>query len=96
MTVLAGVHPVLGARLSQRKIFDEAYYPVEAQEMLRFGYEDNRGYMFIVHPPLGQVADRRGVGDLFGNNCTASAGASCPGAVRLSDRAAAWRASPAG
>ena len=35
------------------KIFDEAYYPVEAQELLRFGYEDNRGYMFIVHPPLG-------------------------------------------
>ena len=25
----------------------------EAQEILRYGYEDNRGYMFIVHPPLG-------------------------------------------
>lgn len=36
------------------KIFDEAYYATEAQEMLRFGYEDNRGYMFIVHPPLGK------------------------------------------
>ncbi len=33
--------------------FDEVYYTVEAQEWLRFGYEDNRGYMFIVHPPLG-------------------------------------------
>jgi dolichyl-phosphate-mannose-protein mannosyltransferase len=36
------------------KIFDEVYYATEAQEMLRFGYEDNRGYMFIVHPPLGK------------------------------------------
>jgi dolichyl-phosphate-mannose--protein O-mannosyl transferase len=34
--------------------FDEVYYAVEAQEMLRYGYEDNRGYMFIVHPPLGK------------------------------------------
>jgi dolichyl-phosphate-mannose-protein mannosyltransferase len=36
------------------KSFDEVYYATEAQEMLRFGYEDNRGYMFIVHPPLGK------------------------------------------
>jgi dolichyl-phosphate-mannose-protein mannosyltransferase len=34
--------------------FDEVYYTVEAQELLRWGYEDNRGYMFIVHPPLGK------------------------------------------
>jgi dolichyl-phosphate-mannose--protein O-mannosyl transferase len=36
------------------KQFDEVYYATEAQEMLRFGYEDNRGYGFIVHPPLGK------------------------------------------
>lgn len=36
------------------KVFDEVYYATEAQEMLRFGYEDNRDYMFIVHPPLGK------------------------------------------
>lgn len=36
------------------KSFDEVYYATEAQEMLRYGYEDNRGYMFIVHPPLGK------------------------------------------
>lgn len=36
------------------KIFDEIYYATEAQEVWRFGYEDNRGYMFIVHPPLGK------------------------------------------
>jgi dolichyl-phosphate-mannose--protein O-mannosyl transferase len=34
--------------------FDEVYYATEAQEILRYGYEDNRGYMFIVHPPLGK------------------------------------------
>lgn len=36
------------------KNFDEVYYATEAQELLRWGYEDNRGYMFIVHPPLGK------------------------------------------
>lgn len=36
------------------KVFDEVYYATEAQEMLRYGYEDNRAYMFIVHPPLGK------------------------------------------
>ncbi|MEP6599856.1 MAG: phospholipid carrier-dependent glycosyltransferase [Actinomycetota bacterium] len=36
------------------KSFDEVYYANESQELLRFGYEDNRGYMFIVHPPLGK------------------------------------------
>jgi dolichyl-phosphate-mannose-protein mannosyltransferase len=36
------------------KQFDEIYYTTEAQELLRYGYEDNRGYMFIVHPPLGK------------------------------------------
>jgi dolichyl-phosphate-mannose--protein O-mannosyl transferase len=36
------------------KIFDEVYYATEAQEIWRFGYEDNRSYMFVVHPPLGK------------------------------------------
>ena len=36
------------------KLFDEAYYPPEAHELLRWGYEYNRGYTFIVHPPLGK------------------------------------------
>jgi len=34
--------------------FDEIYYATEAQELLRYGYEDNRGFMFIVHPPVGK------------------------------------------
>ncbi len=38
----------------QSKSFDEVYYATEAQEVLRYGYEDNRDYMFIVHPPLGK------------------------------------------
>ena len=36
------------------KSFDEIYYATNAEELLRFGYEDNRGYMFVVHPPLGK------------------------------------------
>ncbi|MCW2675972.1 MAG: pmt, partial [Modestobacter sp.] len=35
-------------------LFDEAYYPPEAHDLLRWGYEYNRGYTFIVHPPLGK------------------------------------------
>src|SRR5919112_178276 len=35
-------------------LFDEAYYPPEAHELLTWGFEYNRGYSFIVHPPLGK------------------------------------------
>jgi dolichyl-phosphate-mannose-protein mannosyltransferase len=35
-------------------LFDEAYYPPEANELLTWGFEYNRGYSFIVHPPLGK------------------------------------------
>jgi dolichyl-phosphate-mannose--protein O-mannosyl transferase len=35
-------------------LFDEAYYPPEARELLTWGFEYNRGYSFIVHPPLGK------------------------------------------
>jgi len=35
-------------------IFDEAYYPVHARDLLEFGSEYNRGYDYIVHPPLGK------------------------------------------
>ena len=37
-----------------RLLFDEAYYPPQAQQLLEWGYEYNRGYTFIVHPPLGK------------------------------------------
>ncbi|MGY1809683.1 dolichyl-phosphate-mannose--protein mannosyltransferase [Blastococcus sp. SYSU D00669] len=36
------------------ELFDEAYYPPEAREILIWGFEYNRGYTFIVHPPLGK------------------------------------------
>ncbi|HEY2300197.1 MAG TPA: phospholipid carrier-dependent glycosyltransferase [Jatrophihabitans sp.] len=77
--ILAGFTRFWGLGFPNSKIFDEAYYPVEAQEMLRFGYEDNRGYMFIVHPPLGKWLIGWST-DLFGNG--------------LSD-AFGWRVAPA-
>jgi dolichyl-phosphate-mannose--protein O-mannosyl transferase len=66
LTILSGFTRFWGLGFPNQKIFDEAYYPVEAQEILRYGYEDNRGYLFIVHPPLGKWL----IGwssDLFGN-----------------------------
>lgn len=54
LAILAGFTRFWALGFPPDKIFDEAYYPTEAQELLRYGYEDNRGYMFIVHPPLGK------------------------------------------
>jgi dolichyl-phosphate-mannose--protein O-mannosyl transferase len=48
------VSRVWGINYPADLLFDEAYYPPEAHEMLRWGYEYNRGYTFIVHPPLGK------------------------------------------
>jgi dolichyl-phosphate-mannose--protein O-mannosyl transferase len=48
-------------------VFDEAYYPPEAREILELGYEYNRGYTFIVHPPLGKLLIAVGE-QLFGYN----------------------------
>lgn len=79
LAILAGVTRFWGLGSPNEKIFDEAYYPVEAQELLRYGYEDNRGYMFIVHPPLGKWLIGWST-DLFGNG--------------LSD-AFGWRVAPA-
>ena len=58
-------------------LFDEAYYPPEAREMLRWGHEYNRGYTFIVHPPLGKWFIAAGEA-LFGYN---SVGWRVPSAV---------------
>jgi dolichyl-phosphate-mannose-protein mannosyltransferase len=54
VTLVAAFTRLWGLGWPHGKSFDEVYYATEAQEMLRFGYEDNRGYMFIVHPPLGK------------------------------------------
>src|SRR3954447_26961682 len=48
-------------------LFDEAYYPPEAHELLTWGFEYNRGYSFIVHPPLGKWLIAVGE-QLFGYN----------------------------
>ena len=57
------------------KNFDEVYYATEAQELLRYGYEDNRGYMFIVHPPLGKwlIASSEWLQGVFTGKHTADA-----------------------
>lgn len=71
--LLAGLTRFWGLGFPNEKIFDEAYYPVEAQELMRFGYEDNRGYMFIVHPPLGKWLIGWST-DLFGNGLDSAFG----------------------
>ncbi|SNR41108.1 dolichyl-phosphate-mannose--protein mannosyltransferase [Blastococcus mobilis] len=48
-------------------LFDEAYYPPQAHELLTWGFEYNRGYSFIVHPPLGKWLIAAGE-QLFGYN----------------------------
>jgi dolichyl-phosphate-mannose-protein mannosyltransferase len=48
-------------------LFDEAYYPPEGHELLTWGFEYNRGYSFIVHPPLGKWFIALGE-QLFGYN----------------------------
>ena len=52
---LASITRLWALGFPQSKSFDEVYYSTEAQEILRYGYEDNRGYMFIVHPPVGKL-----------------------------------------
>jgi dolichyl-phosphate-mannose-protein mannosyltransferase len=67
LMVLAGFTRFWALGFPHEKIFDEAYYATESQEILRYGYEDNRGYMFIVHPPLGKWLIGFGTW-LFGDN----------------------------
>ncbi|MFP5370330.1 MAG: glycosyltransferase family 39 protein, partial [Actinomycetes bacterium] len=43
-----------GINYPRNLLFDEAYYPPQARELLTWGFEYNRGYSFIVHPPLGK------------------------------------------
>ena len=74
LAIVAGVTRFWALGFPHTKIFDEAYYPVEAQEILRYGYEDNRGYMFIVHPPLGKWLI--GFGEWFWDGVLGHGGAS--------------------
>ncbi|WP_346621689.1 phospholipid carrier-dependent glycosyltransferase [Blastococcus montanus] len=54
-----------GLAYPRELLFDEAYYPPQAEELLTWGHEYNRGYTFIVHPPLGKWLIAAGEG-LFG------------------------------
>jgi dolichyl-phosphate-mannose--protein O-mannosyl transferase len=54
ITGLAAFTRLWDVGIPSNKMFDEAYYATEAQEMLRWGYESNPGFMFIVHPPIGK------------------------------------------
>jgi dolichyl-phosphate-mannose-protein mannosyltransferase len=65
--VLSFVSRLWDLRYPADKLFDEAYYPPEAHDLLRWGFEENRGYTFIVHPPLGKWLIAGGE-QLFGYN----------------------------
>jgi len=57
VTALAGILRFTGLGKPEAKVFDEAYYPKDAHDLLRYGYErstDNTGPAFIAHPPLGK------------------------------------------
>ncbi len=68
ITALAGVVRLWGIGFPGAKQFDEVYYATEGGEILRNGgYENNPGYMFIVHPPLGKWLVAAGI-TVFGDN----------------------------
>jgi dolichyl-phosphate-mannose--protein O-mannosyl transferase len=52
--LVALISRLWGIGYPRKPLFDEAYYPPEARELLIWGHEYNRGYSFIVHPPLGK------------------------------------------
>lgn len=69
LTAAAALTRFWGVGFPREKIFDEAYYPANAAEMLHNGYENNPGHLFVVHPPLGKWFISIGV-EIFGNNST--------------------------
>lgn len=56
VTVLGAVTRFWSIGAPTGKQFDEVYYATQAQELLRYGYESNPGFMFIVHPSVGKWA----------------------------------------
>jgi hypothetical protein len=68
ITAMAGVVRLWGIGFPDAKQFDEVYYATEGGEILHNGgYENNPGYMFIVHPPLGKWLVAGGI-TVFGDN----------------------------
>lgn len=66
VTLFAATIRLWGIGFPPAMQFDEIYYATEGTEMLRQGYENNPGYMFIVHPPLGKWLIAAGIG-VFGD-----------------------------
>ncbi|MEP6852917.1 MAG: phospholipid carrier-dependent glycosyltransferase [bacterium] len=54
ITALAALTRFWNITGPSNKAFDEVYYATEAQEILRYGYENNPGYIFVVHPSVGK------------------------------------------
>ena len=68
ITAVAGIVRLWGIGFPDAKQFDEVYYATEGGEILHNGgYENNPGYMFIVHPPLGKWLVAAGI-TVFGDN----------------------------
>jgi dolichyl-phosphate-mannose--protein O-mannosyl transferase len=66
VTAIAALVRLWGIGFPAEKQFDEIYYATNGAEMLRQGYENNPGYMFIVHPPLGKWLIAAGIA-VFGD-----------------------------
>lgn len=54
LVLAAAIIRLVNLGFPQRLVFDEAYYVPEAEQILRYGFEENRAYYFIVHPPFGK------------------------------------------
>jgi dolichyl-phosphate-mannose-protein mannosyltransferase len=67
VTAIAAVLRLWGIGFPREKVFDEVYYATNGVEMLRQGYENNPGYMFIVHPPFGKWLVAAGI-RVFGDD----------------------------
>lgn len=67
VTLIAATVRLWGIGFPPAMQFDEVYYATEGAEMLRQGYENNPGYMFIVHPPFGKWLIGAGIA-VFGDD----------------------------
>lgn len=67
ITGIAALTRLVNVGFPHQVIFDEVYYPPNADQMLRQGYADSLGRLFVVHPPLGKWCIAIGI-KLFGNN----------------------------
>lgn len=54
IVLLAALARLINLGFPERLVFDEVYYVPEGEQILRYGFEENRAYYFIVHPPFGK------------------------------------------